>query len=238
MTRAALVLISFAGWVAFASSAAGAQITWAFTGVVRTVDVNLDDGTLAPLLTSLGVTAGSPVAGFMRFETATADLRPEPDNALFADAVQEFVLSLTGASLGLAPDLDPDNPVNPLHAIYMGTFPEIPGSEMLPEVDFADPTGQLNYLFAALELSSHDPSFFDPTALPLDPPSLAALDPFGDTSSLFGYGTDLALAGGNNLTNTNFFSRVELTSLVRVPEPGAWALVALALLSVRYPRRR
>ena len=232
MTRAALVLVSVAVWVASALPASAAQITWAFTGVVRTVSIGADDGTLAPRLTSLGVTAGSPVAGFMRFESATADLRPEPDNALFADAVQEFVLSLTGASLSMPPDLDPNDPENPLHAIYMGTFPEVPGSEMFPDVDLADPTGQLNFLFAAIELSSHDASFFDPTALPLNPPPLAALDPFGDSGSLFGFGSDLVLAGGNNLTDINFFARTELTSLVRVPEPSMLAIAGLVLVAL------
>jgi hypothetical protein len=111
------------------------------------------------------------------------------------------------------------------------------------QVDMLDPTGTYSSSsILALSLQAKDPTLFAGRPMPVDPPSLAQLVPFGlDTTVGYDYNTSVALYeatfGG---AAANFYA--ELTSLQRValtpplpidlpggiPEPSTALLAALA----------
>ena len=213
MARSVVGVLALVALLALAATASAASITWAFTGVVREATQN----SLAAV--------GDPVVGFVRFESDTPDSATDPARGFFLSAVEDAAVSFPGGSLGLP------FPHPAIRRIDIAT--DLSSVSGLETYNLLTATGLSPYLQMALELSSHDPSSFDPSALPLDPPSLAALDPYGrDSSSAWGQGTALRLFGPFNLL-------AELTSLVRVPEPHVAALLlVLAAFTARRPRVR
>lgn len=165
------------------------------------------------------------MVGFFRFESDTPDSDPSDTGGHFLNSVEDAGISFPGGSLGLPIP----NPA--IRRIDIASdLSLVSGMETYIDVTA---TGVPPYTRMSLELSSHDPSSFDPSALPLDPPSLAALDPYGlDNTSAWGHGTALALYGP-------FVVFAELTSLVRVPEPDVAALLlVLAAFTARRLRGR
>ncbi len=156
------------------------------------------------------------MVGFVRFESDTPDSDPSDTGGHFLNSVEDAGISFPGGSLGLPPN-------SSYRQIVIGADPRsVSGLEV--QIYLTQP-----YSGVGLDLSSHDPSFFDPSALPLDPPSLATLDPYGlDNTSAWGHGTALSIYGPFELF-------AELTSLVRVPEPHVGALV---LVLVAFTARR
>ncbi len=88
-----------------------------------------------------------------------------------------------------------------------------------------------------LELGSHDPSTFDPDVLPIVPPSLAELDPYGfDETSAYGYGTYVFLGISNGTQNVVI--RASISLLEAMPEPAAATLLGVGLAGIVALRRR
>lgn len=82
-----------------------------------------------------------------------------------------------------------------------------------------------------LEVSASVPGTFASDALPIQPPPLAALLPFEPlpNDSPFGYGTSFVVIGDGSVTDEQIRGAIE--TWVRVPEPPAMFLAALAGLS-------
>jgi len=221
------VLAVFLSLVSAASVAHATPVTWEFDGIVRVVSINggtaSDKSLVSAALGALGGTVGTPVSGFIRFD-------PE----VFPSPIKECVVSLSGASLSQI--LVGDG----FDSILIATTGTEPGASLMElGRTLVDPTGLFRFIDMSLELTSQDPFFFTPGVIPIEPPALSALDPFGlDTrEGGFGYGTNLWLANNSSTASgTGFVLRAELTSLVRVPEPGSAVLVIAALL-VLFSRR-
>jgi hypothetical protein len=228
--------------IGFAGTGRAAPITWEFEGRVEIVGVagNLPVGTaeLAAMLTSLGVEVGATVTGSVRYESSTPDDRPEASNARYSGAILNSE-AIVG-SYRMAGDLFEGDPSFHSREIFAGTFPESGISAYFTQSHLGDEIGLLSrFGLMGLELSSHDPSFFAPETigLPLDPPALQDLDPFGfDETSAFGYGS--AVFFGVSTDIGSFTVRASLSRLERVPEPELTLLLAGAGLALAALRRR
>lgn len=208
--------------------AGAVPITWRFTGILR-VSTSSDGhaygsatpGQIPAALGALGVEIGAPVTGSLTFESTTPDVS---GYGFYPGAVQSADVTIGAWSLSSQPSPN---------GVEMFLDPPIFSGENL-DVDLSDPTGLYASIQLDLELTDRPGYVFASSALPLSPPPLSELDPFGfDLSTLWGYGTNLGLfsPSGDGL-------RVELTSLA-VPEPGSLSLVAtLAALAPLAARRR
>jgi hypothetical protein len=221
--------------IGFAGIGRSAPITWEFEGRVEIVELsgNLPVGTaeLAAVLTSLGVEVGAPVMGSVRYESSTPDDRPEASNARYRGAILHS--DATIGSYAVASASDGGDAI-------AGTFPESGVSAFFTESYFVDEIGLLNgFGLIGILLGSHDPTFFAPETigLPLDPPALHDLDPFGlDESSAFGFGSGVFFGGSTDIGR--FVVRASLSRLERVPEPELTLLLAGAGLALAALRRR
>ena len=218
MTCARIALLSLAIGLGSGAPASAATITWEFDGIVRIVG-----GSPAGIgvANSLGVAAGTPVHGFVRFESdVPRDPVIDPTEARFSNSVVDGQASFSGWSLS--------------HAQFLGpiTTRAIPGvlSSDFVLTSLVDPTTTFGSPLFEVDLVSADSALFSLDQITIDPPPIALLAPFGPN------GSQILLSGTGPVGSVTI--QAELTSLVRVPEPSALALIALAVLAVRYPRAR
>ena len=239
------LLAAVASLASFAIStiASAIPVTWTFEATVRLANGIPDS------LASLGVGVGAQVTGFVRFESSTADDRPDKVySGAYLGTVQQVGMTVGDWSIArglFAPD--PASTTNDTFvSVENSTFPgEFMSSDMY------DPTGSFTYFVLwALEMSEHGSTIWTTDAQLIDPPALANLDPYGlDNTTPWGYGTDIALFADNR-DGASMELRAEITSLQRVgvtpplplsipgdvPEPevlGLLALSGLALLRLR-----
>jgi hypothetical protein len=220
--------------VVFPTAASASLIEWGFEGVVRIRRVDgptaSDRAAVAIAADSLGAVVGAPVRGSLTFDTTAQDIHPEdPALGTYVDAVVDSQISIGDRSLvhGVGPS-------NSIIAIGMS-----PTHFLSANDNVIDPTGTLSLALFGLNPESRDANTLPTDALPLDPPTLASLVPFGldyDTSG--GYGSEIFFAA--SVAGGSLILQSEITRIERVPEPAIAILVgvaALALLGVSSLRR-
>jgi len=203
-------------WVfGLSSSAAAVPVTWRFAGTIETID-NATPETLAAL-SSLGVAPGSGFSGRLVFESEAPDQDPNVDFGRYEYAILLFEVTIGSFEASFGTDAAYNQflineSVDFIYPVGYG-----PGTSSV----FDDP-------ILSLELVGR-PGLLSSDALPVTPPDLADLDPYGLGHPLNSVGTAFFLAGGDaGLIGS-------LTQLV--PEPGAGALALVAVAAVAWARR-
>jgi hypothetical protein len=236
MERSRLTVLSLGLIALFAARPASAiTITWTFDGTLELVG-----GSIPTTLQDLGVQIGAPVHGFIRFDPSTPNATASnPIVGQYTGAIDVAAITIAGWSL--ARSIYVPDPTQTVADWLVTATPNLSAEQT--QVDMLDPTGTYSSSsILALSLQAKDPTLFAGRPMPVDPPSLAQLVPFGlDTTVGYDYNTSVALYeatfGG---AAANFYA--ELTSLQRValtpplpidlpggiPEPSTALLAALA----------
>jgi hypothetical protein len=222
--------------IGFAGIGRAAPITWEFEGRLEVIDAGgTPPNSLADFMDALdahGIRVGAAVHGRMTFESSTPDSRPDPAYGRYTSAINFFEVFI--GDYAMRSDLFRGMPTSNRGDIFAASLPEVGASGFFARSSGGDTVGLVTIQgLMALELSSHDAASFAPAAiaLPIDPPNLADIDPFGfDPGAAFGYGTSFIASISNELGRGQMHTA--LTRLERVPEPGVVALFAPGLLAL------
>ena len=232
------------GVLTLANVAAAIPVTWEAQGVVRSIALGPNAASsTAGALTALGVEVGAPFSLSVSYDS-DAMLSDAGSGYAYAFGITNMHVdfshwSLSGpvgpfAGAGIiqihqltVPDDIGNTPRSSL--VFAGDFPET--TDSFPESPNRNVTVDWGFL-------TKDPYAFSNTSLPVYPPDLGALPPYhlDPTDPSTALGPVMYLT--NDATYKVFDVAGEITSVTLVPEPGAFALIALALLAVGYPRAR
>jgi hypothetical protein len=227
MRRFAICSLCALSIASFAGSGSAASVTWAFAGTVRQIDES-SDGRGLP--SSFGVGIGTPMTGTFTFESnAPGTTYPPGGEVVYQDVDSEELTTGSWAvgSTGTGEwDLELAAPANGL--------PSFATVQSL----FLDSTGTFTYVKATFDF--YGPTFPTTTDIPIRPPAVSALSPWGPSNwDSYGPGVNLEACYPGLGRLTCLEVREDFTSLTLVaPEPEVLALAALGPAALVASRRR
>lgn len=237
------------GVLTLANVAAAIPVTWEAQGVVRSITLGPDaDASTAGALTALGVEVGAPFTVSVSYDSDAMLYSGVLYNTSYALGITDMHADFSHWSLNGAVGpysgagvievdqfLEPDDMGNTPRSnlVFLGAFRDTTYS--FPESPSLNVSVDWGFL-------TNDPYLFSNTSLPVYPPDLGTLPPYHfdptDGSTTLGSVMYLTNDDTYNATYKVFDVAGEITSVRLVPEPGALALIALALLAVGYPGAR
>lgn len=216
--------------IGLAGSSAAAPITWLISGKIEAVRACCSGPEAllsSPGLEAAGFTPGSSFQSTLVFESSTPDSLSQTDYGRYSGAVQSFEYVAGSHSVLFGADVASGVDVSVEYRFLSFSIVDLSASvDLLASsrvfLEFPSPAG-------------HAPVIGD--ALPVDPPLLSNVFPFGhDDGNGMGWGTTLVLEGMTDGGYARMYSSI--SSVVRVPEPGLPGLLPpLALAAFGRGRR-
>jgi len=209
--------LGFLGLLAPFDSAQAVPVTWSFQGTVRDIE---SPSSLPAAITSLGVAVGAAVTGSVRIETDTpgdVPYFPGQEENGYPGAVQSAGVTIGDWALVQG---------SPGRVDVIGELDLGPGEDV--ESSMIDPVRAGVSASFSLALSQQSTLWLTGAML-ATPPPLSELNPYALDSFPSSYwinGTEVRVDSSGAVIH------VEMSSLVRVPEPATSALVLLEALVI------
>jgi hypothetical protein len=219
--------------------ASAAPVSWEVEGTVRVLSGGFPTEILWDLVDLNVQPPDARLSLSFAFDPDAGDLNPDPSIGSYFPAVISADVTLGDWHLtGITGSVEIGSPVD-----GMGIFPDAYAVTWVFRL--SDSTGITDEDPVLLvRLVTLDPSIFPTDAIPLDPPDLGDLLPYGTqyeagTSGIFyDFGTEAFMNPCTAFGQDCAEIEVELTSLRRVPESGAVALLGPVVFALFASRRR